>query len=243
MDTGGSSGTAAGEAWDPGAKNEGRPLRLGILGGTFDPIHIGHLRMAEEVGEALMLEKVYLIPAASPPHKDRKPVAPFHHRLAMTRMAAAGSPLLEVLDMEGRRQGLSYSIETLREFHRIHQSDLELFFILGMDAFLEIETWKEYRRLFDYAHFVVIKRPGVESETLEPFLYSLGVGFERKGTEGSFVVPSGHELTYREATLMDISSTDIRERAAAGKSIRFLVVEPVKEYIMGKGLYRIHGDS
>ncbi len=218
-------------------------MRLGILGGTFDPIHLGHLRVAEEMGEELDLEKIYLIPAALPPHKDSKPVAPFQHRLAMIRIAAEESHILEALDLEGRRQGLSYSIETLREFHKLFKPRPELFFILGTDAFLEIKTWREYQRLFDYAHFVVIKRPGVQSEELEPFLFSLGVEFRREETENKFVSPSGNVLLYKEATLMDISSTQIREMAAAAKSIRFLVLESVRQYIMEKGLYNIHGNS
>ncbi|MBW1936644.1 MAG: nicotinate (nicotinamide) nucleotide adenylyltransferase, partial [Deltaproteobacteria bacterium] len=131
-------------------------MRLGILGGTFDPVHFGHLRLAEEIAEELELEKVYLIPAAAPPHKEKKPLTSFQHRLEMVRMAASASPMLEALDMEGRRQGLSYSIETLREFHRIFPDDLKLFFIIGMDAFVEIETWKDYKSLFDYADFVVV---------------------------------------------------------------------------------------
>ncbi len=219
-----------------------RYLRLGILGGTFDPIHLGHLRLAEEIGEELEIESVYLLPAALPPHKDRRPVTPFHHRLAMTRLAAEETPILEAQDLEGRRQGLSYSIETLKEFHKLFKANLELFFIIGMDAFLEIETWKEYERLFDYACFVVIKRPGAPSEELEPFLFTLNVGFKR-GKGDTFVTSSGNTLIYKEATLMDISSTQIRERVATGKSIRFLVPEVVRAYIMEKGLYRIHGDS
>ena len=220
-----------------------RRLRLGILGGTFDPIHLGHLRVAEEIGEELELERVYLIPAAVPPHKDIKPITSFHHRLAMTRLAAEESPILETLDLEGRRQGLSYSVETLRELHQIFESSPTLFFILGMDAFLEIRTWKECERLFDYAHFVVIMRPGSQSEELEPFLLSLNVGFNRADRECTFVHPSGTELIYKEATLMDISSTQIREMVATGKSIRFLVPESVRSYIMEKGLYRVHGSS
>jgi len=218
-------------------------LRLGILGGTFDPIHLGHLRVAEEMGEGLDLEKIYLIPAALPPHKDSRPITPFQHRLAMTRMAAEESPLLEVLDLEGRRQGLSYSIETLREFKKLFKPKPELFFILGTDAFLEIKTWKEYERLFDYAHFVVIKRPGVQTDELEPFLLSLGVDFIREGEQDEFVSPSGNALLYKKATLMDISSTRIRKMVAVGLSIRFLVPESVRSYIMEKGLYRIHGNS
>ena len=218
-------------------------LRLGILGGTFDPIHLGHLRLAEEICEDLKLERVYLVPAALPPHKDNRPITPFHHRLDMTRIASEESPILEVQDLEGRRQDLSYSIETLREFHQLFRSGLDLFFIVGMDAFLEIKTWKEYNKLFDYAHFVIIKRPGVQSEELEPFLLSLRVGFKREGKENVFISTSGNSLIYKKSTLMDISSTHIRERVAKGKSIRFLVPEPVREYIIEKGLYRIHGNS
>ncbi len=216
-------------------------MKLGILGGTFDPIHFGHLRVAEEVGEELGLECVYLIPAALPPHKDGKPVSPFQHRMAMTRIAVEGSLLLEALDLEGRRQGLSYSIETLREFRQLFKGNFEVFFIIGMDAFLEIGTWKEYRALFDYAHFMVINRPGSQSQDLEPFLTSLEVGFEKDGHK--FVVPSGNHLIFRETTLMDISSTDIRNRVVEGKTIRFMLPETVREYIMENRLYMTHGNS
>jgi len=218
-------------------------LRLGILGGTFDPIHHGHLRVAEEMGEELELEKVYLMPAALPPHKDTKPISGFHHRLRMIQLATEGSSLLQPLDLEGRRQGLSYSIETLKEFHRLYPSNLEIFFLIGMDAFLEIKTWRDYKWLFDYAHFVVIKRPGIYTEELEPFLLSVRMDFRRKGEEDIFLVPCGNGVFYKEATLMDISSTNIRAMVAAGKSIRFLVPEGVRAYIAEKGLYGIHGDT
>ncbi len=218
-------------------------MRLGILGGTFDPIHFGHLRLAEEVGEELELEKIYLISAASPPHKNKRPVSPFRDRFAMTQKAAEASPLLEAMDLEGRRQGHSYSIDTLREFHRLFGPDLELYFIVGMDAFLEIETWKEYKRLFDYAHFVVINRPGVSDGALDTFLSSLGVDFMRQNDHNRFAAPSGNLLTYKKVTLMDISSTGIRDKVSKGKSIRFLVPEPVMAYIKTKGLYTAHGDA
>jgi len=214
--------------------------RLGILGGTFDPIHYGHLRLAEEVGESLNLEHLYLIPAALPPHKGHKTVSPFHHRLEMTRVASAESPLLKVLDLEGRREGFSYSIETLKAFHAMFQPDPDLHFVLGMDAFLEIETWKDFRSLFSYAHFVVIKRPGFPSDILESFLPTLGVSFEKNGQGNRFLAPSGYEVTSMEAPLMDISSTRIREKVAGGKSIRFLVPEAVRSYIKNNGLYRTH---
>jgi nicotinate-nucleotide adenylyltransferase len=194
--------------------------------------------VAEEMAEELALEKLYLIPAALPPHKDTKPVTPFFHRFEMIQLATGYDSVLEALDLEGRRQGLSYSIETLKEFHRMHPSGLEIFFIIGTDAFLEIKTWKDYKWLFDYSHFVVIKRAGVEAEELEPFLLSVRVDFRRKGSEEIFVVPCGNTVIYKEATLMDISSTSIRDRVARGKSIRFLVPEAVRSYIMEKGLYR-----
>ena len=203
-------------------------MRLGILGGTFDPIHIGHLRTAEEIGQELDLEKVYLVPSASPPHKTEEPIAPFDHRLTMTRLAIVGSSLLDALDLEGRRSGPSYSIETLKELHAIFKPDPDLFFILGIDAFLEINTWKEYERLFDYAHFVIISRPGYRKEMIEPFLMKSGL--ENK------------TLTIKETTLMDISSTNIRKMVQQGKSIRFLVPGAVRDYIAEKGLYGKNGN-
>jgi nicotinate-nucleotide adenylyltransferase len=214
--------------------------RLGILGGTFDPIHYGHLRLAEEVGESLSLEHVYLIPAALPPHKGQRSVSAFQHRFEMTRIASAESPLLKVLDLEARREGFSYSIETLKILHSMYAPDLDLHFVLGMDAFLEIETWKDFRNLFDYAHFVVIQRPGFPSDILESFLPTLGVRFEKRGPADRFAAPSGYEVIPMEATLMDISSTKIREKVAGGKSIRFLVPEAVRSYIKSNGLYQFH---
>jgi nicotinate-nucleotide adenylyltransferase len=214
-------------------------LRIGILGGTFDPIHLGHLRSAEEISQALDLEKVYLIPSASPPHKTNEAVTPFHHRLVMTRLAANISPSLEALDLEGRRAGHSYSIETLRELSRIVGPNGEMFFILGMDAFLEIGTWKEYEHLFDYAHFIIIGRPGFETVRLRDALSNLGMGIERKATGPDlFTAPSGKTVRLVNTTLMDISSTRIREMVRKGRSIRFLIPEDIRIYIAKNQLYR-----
>ena len=213
-------------------------MKLGILGGTFDPIHLGHLRAAEEVGQKLNLEKVYLIPSASPPHKTDEPVAPFYHRLEMARLAVGDSHLLEVLDLEGKRPGLSYSIETLREFHDVFGPQPELFFILGMDAFLEVEMWKDYRDLFDYAHFIIIKRPGFQEHELEPFLSKIGLRVKRTDQPDVFIVPSGYTVVQMFTTPMGISSTSIREMITRGKSVRFLLPETVRKYILERGLYR-----
>lgn len=212
-------------------------MRIGILGGTFDPIHLGHLRLAEEVGDDLRLESVYLIPASYPPHKEKRTLTSFSHRFAMTELAACESPLFKASDLEGRREGLSYSIDTLREFHRLFEKDLQLYFIMGLDAFLEIDTWREYQQLFNYAHFVVIQRPGLPSEKLEPFLHSLKVEYRKTGENGLFLMPTGYSVIYKKATLMEISSTDLRKKVASGRSIRFLVPEAVRSYIMDKGLY------
>jgi len=218
-------------------------LRLGIFGGTFDPIHLGHLRSAEEIGEDLQLEKVYLVPSASPPHKTREPVTPFHHRIYMARLATGNSSMLEALDLEGKRPGLSYSIETLKELHNMFTPEPELFFILGTDAFLEINTWKSYHALFDYAHFVIIQRAGYRDGELESLLSNLGVDVKKSQTNDIFIMPSGKTLILKSPTSIDISSTRIREMMAQGRSIRFLVTESVRDYITEKGLFSNHAIS
>ena len=212
-------------------------MKLGILGGTFNPIHSGHLRVAEEIGEELGLTKVYIIPSGMPPHKEPYPLADFHHRLKMALLVSKISPLLEVWDIEGKRPGFSYSIETLKAFHSYFGSGLELFFIIGMDAFIEIKTWKEYQNLFNFASFVVINRPGYNKEKLSPFLDSLNVGFRWDKKRKCFCHPSGNVLLEKDTTLMDISATRIREMVAKKKSIRFLVPEVIREYIEKVGLY------
>ena len=218
-------------------------LRLGILGGTFDPIHFGHLRTAEEAGEGLGLEKVYLIPSASPPHKTKELVTAFDHRLAMARLAVADAPLLDVMDLEGKRTGLSYSIETLMELHGMFGPGLELFFIMGADAFLEIKTWKDYQRLFEYAHFVILQRPGFPPDKLHTFLLELGLKVERTDQADLYLMSSGKKIIFKTTTLIDISSTRIRDIGAQGRSIRFLVPDSVRRYIIEKGLYRNYADS
>lgn len=218
-------------------------MRLGVLGGTFDPIHYGHLRIAEETCEEFGLEKVLLIPGASPPHKEKKVISPFDDRFNMTAMAAEISPVLDALDMEGRRKGISYSIDTLKEIHRLYGPGLELFFIIGMDAFREIKTWKRYKDLFREADFVVIKRPGLSDDGFGPFVLSMDLGFQPGDNINSYYLPSsGHRIIYKGSTLLAISSTKIRELTSAGRSIRFLVPESVRSYIKEKGLY-LNGSS
>ncbi len=217
-------------------------MRIGILGGTFDPVHLGHLRSAEEITEKLALDKAYLVPSASPPHKTRQPVASFQHRMHMTRLGAGDSPLLEVLDLEGKRPGLSYSIETLQELRRLIRPEPELFFLLGTDAFLEIQTWKDYLRLFEVAHFVILERPGRPIGNLAAFLREIGLEAAELPGPGGFLASTGNELRVMSPTRLDISSTHIRALLAKGRSIRYLVPETVRCYIHDKGLYQEHGN-
>lgn len=209
-------------------------LRVGIFGGTFDPIHLGHLRTAEEICQDLNLDKVYLIPSANPPHKDNEEVTPFNLRLEMARIAKGASSLLEVLDLEGKRSGFSYSIETLKEISAKLGEKAQLFFIIGEDAFLEIRTWKNYEALFEYAHFVIIRRKGTAEEKIEEIISGLGATV--KGTD-IYTMPSKKELIRVSTTQLDISATRIRIISRQGGSIRFLVTQGVLDYITEKGLY------
>jgi nicotinate-nucleotide adenylyltransferase len=218
-------------------------LRIGILGGTFNPIHIGHLRIAEEVGEDLELDKLYLVPGGQPPHKKKDGVTPFEDRLAMIRLAIENAGRLDVLDLEGRREGLSYSIETLQELSRRFTREVEFYFLIGTDAFFEIETWKDYQRLFDYTHFIVFRRPGSRNRDLKSFLYSLDLNLLKPKTNRHFQVASGKTIVIKDVTSLDISSTSIRLLLEQGRSIRFLVPDRVRDYILEKGLYRSHGNT
>lgn len=216
--------------------------KIGILGGTFDPVHYGHLRTAEEIGQELGLERVYLIPAASPPHKMRDPVTPFNHRLAMVRLGVRESALLEALDLEGRRAGLSYSFDTLKELKSRFGMNAEIFFLVGSDAFFEIRTWKNYRKLFDYAHFVIIPRIGYDLKTLHNLISGLDQSVKKQQNENVYTMLSGNHVIICKSTLLDISGTEIRDMVRRGKSITFLVPETVRAYILREGLYRFHED-
>jgi nicotinate-nucleotide adenylyltransferase len=211
-------------------------VRLGLFGGTFNPIHFGHLRAAEEVAEILRLERLLFIPAARPPHKDTTAVTPFAVRLAMTRLAVAGHPLFEVSDIENQRLEKSYSIETLRLFRQQFGSETEIFFIIGLDAMLEIDTWREYRKIFTLCHFFVLDRPGYDHRELENILRQK-VDCDYLADDRVFLHPSGNRIYFRPITRLDISSTHIRTLAGQGLSLRFLLPEAVRRYILENKLY------
>jgi len=214
------------------------PRRLGLFGGTFNPIHYGHLRAAEEVCEALALHRLWFIPAGHPPHKTTPEITPFEVRLEMSRLAVGDHPVMSVSDLEGRRPGRSYSIETLRQIRREVGPTWELYFILGLDAILEIATWKDYKDLFTLSHFVVLDRPGYNRQRLEEVLLGeVDPLIQPLQGERSFQHPSGHNVVLQETTLMDISGTGIRAMVRCGRSIRYLLPEAVREYIITHKLY------
>ena len=215
------------------------PKRLGLFGGTFNPIHFGHLRAAEEVCEALSLSRLWFIPAAQPPHKGARDLTPFEVRLEMTRLAVGDHPVMEVSDIEGRRPGKSYSIETLRLLREEFGPTWELYFILGLDAMLELPTWKDYAQLFQLCHFVVLDRPGYDRRHLGEILKREALPqFEALPGGAGFQHPSGYKVLWQQTTLMDISATGIRGLVRQGRSIRYLLPEPVRGYIIKHNLYR-----
>ncbi len=215
-----------------------KPPRLGLFGGTFNPIHYGHLRSAEEVSEALNLRRVWFIPAALPPHKADAEVTPFEVRLAMTRLAVGRHPRLSVSDVEGRRPGKSYSIETLRHFREEFGPRAELFFILGLDAVLEIAFWKDYQELFTLSHFVVLDRPGYPRDHLGEILRrQVHPEFRPLPSGEGFQHPGGNQVLFQATTLMDISATRIRNLVRHGRSIRYFLPEVVRRFILKNRLY------
>lgn len=195
---------------------------IGIMGGTFDPIHYGHLVTAETARDILVLEKVVFVPSGRPPHKKNYVVTDPSHRLKMVEMAIKTNPYFEVSDTEIRRPGYSYTVDTVQEFHNYYGEKKKLFFITGADAILEILTWKEVERIFDYCSFIAATRPGVSLSDLEEFKTKFG---------------SRAEILLLEVPALAISSTDIRARVNKNRSIRYLLPDEVREYIVEQQLY------
>jgi nicotinate-nucleotide adenylyltransferase len=208
-------------------------VKLGVLGGTFNPIHLAHLRLCEELRESLELERVLLIPAGEPPLK-RVGLASAAHRLEMARRATASNPRLEVDDLEVRRRGPSYTVDTLEALHRKHPG-AELWFLVGADTLPELGAWRDPERLFALANFAVAARPGYVAALRELLPRALAAPF-RDGPHG-LLHPSGNELRAVSFTPLEISASEIRRRAARGESIRYLVPDEVREYIAKHHLY------
>jgi len=195
-------------------------MRFGIMGGTFDPIHYGHLVTAEEALQQFGLDEVVFVPTGRPWMKQHEVVSSAEDRYLMTVIATASNPRFRVSRMEVDRAGPTYTIDTLRGLKRELGPSAELFFITGADAILEIFQWKEPAELFDIAHFIAATRPGYDIAALD------ARAADHPG------------ITVMNIPALAISSTDIRERVAKGRPIRYLVPEGVKSYVEKADLYR-----
>lgn len=197
--------------------------KIGIMGGTFDPIHLGHLFIAEAAREQFELERVLFIPAAVPPHKQALEISSARHRYLMTVLAVESHPQFFVSDLEIRRSGPSYAVDTMETLVEEFGDAAQLFFITGADALCGLPTWRNPERLLEICRFIAASRPGCND------LERVKSGFGKAGKERI------HTLTTPE---LEISATDIRQRVACGKSIRYMVPEAVEHYIRKEGLYR-----
>ena len=204
-------------------------MRVGILGGTFDPVHLGHLIVAEEARVRLRLDRVMFIPAGQPWLKEGQPVTSPKHRLRMVELAVASNPFFKVLASEIDRSGPTYTVDTLEELRRSLGEDTGLYFIVGMDALEQFHRWKEPERLLELCNLVVVSRPGHQ-------------GVEINDLVGSYP-QAGERLVLLTVPRIEISSTELRRRVAEGISIRYLVPEAVEQYIMAHGLYQRQGQD
>ena len=196
--------------------------RIGIMGGTFDPIHYGHLLMAEEARQAFALDQVVFVPNGRPAHKKAYLVTSSEDRFAMTLLATESNPYFTCSRIELDRPGPSYTIDTLRAYRALHPDLDALYFITGADAVLEILSWHEYDKLADECRFIAVTRPGFVLDRLEEML------------DADFL----HQISFLSIPGLEISSTDLRRRVREGRSVKYLIPEAVEGYIEQNGLYR-----
>jgi nicotinate-nucleotide adenylyltransferase len=217
--------------------NGGAPI--GILGGTFDPVHHGHLRLAEEAADALALERVLLIPAALPNLRTR-PGTEAAHRLEMTRLAAAANPRLAVDPRELRREGTSYTVDTLVELRAELGAARPLVLILGADAFVRLPAWSRWLQLFELAHIAVGTRPGYALEEAVACSAELAQEWKRRlaGAPDACRAAPGGAIVRVPIPLLEISASDLRARMSRGASVRYLLPAAVLDYIAAHRLYR-----
>jgi nicotinate-nucleotide adenylyltransferase len=219
--------------------------RLGVLGGTFDPVHFGHLDAGDAAQSALALDEVRLIPAHDPPHRPVDPRASAYHRFALVSLAIAERPSWRVSDVELARPGASYSIDTLRALHADGWTASQIFFILGADAFAEIATWRQFPDVLDASHFVVVARPGMTLDEAVARTPQLRARMRQPGDAGTASSETGVFLI--AARTRNVSSTEIRTRLAAGLPIDDLVPTLVARHILAHQLYGavddLHGEK
>jgi nicotinate-nucleotide adenylyltransferase len=220
-----------------------RAARIGVLGGTLDPIHCGHMVAAAASRDALDLSDVLVIPSHLPPHRSVRPVASAYHRFAMAALAVSNEPRLEASDLELASDGVSYTADTLERLQGEGLAPSQIFFITGADAFAEIATWKRYPEVLDLAHFVVVSRPGHELEALPARLPELAS--RMRPAAGAAQEPGKPLIHLLRAPTPDVSSTVVRERLKRGQPITGLVPPLVEAHIVKHHLYRAeqsHGE-
>ena len=219
--------------------------RAGLFGGTFNPIHVGHLRAAEEVKNGFELDCVYFIPAALPPHKDTAGLVSARDRQAMIDKAIAGNPGFSLSSVEIRRQGRSYTIDTVRAFQADAAGDTDYYLIIGMDQFFEIDTWKTFEALFDEIAFIVMTRPPASgTDPLKRFdamaehaRRHVDSGYQPRAEKMCLEHETRQPIWFYEVTPLAISSSRIRHLAKNRQSIKYLVTDKVEAYILAKDLY------
>ncbi len=213
-------------------------MYIGVFGGTFNPIHLGHLRTALEVLERFKMQKILFVPSSIPPHKEKHEMASTIHRLKMVNLAVTGNPNFAVSETEIHRRGKSYSIDTIRALKKEYPED-KIAFIMGIDAFMEINTWHKHREIFSECDFIVHSRGGVTKtgglQTVPAELKSL---FKKRGNSRELVHSSGNKLFFTEVTSLNISASSLREMVRGGRSIRYLTPRRVMEYIHENNLYK-----
>jgi len=212
--------------------------KIGLFGGTFDPIHFGHLRAAEEIREILELDKVYFIPSGVPPHKTESLITDAQKRLQMISLAIEGNTYFDVSEFELERDTPSYTIHTLKYFIET-ENDVELYFILGNEQFNEIETWKNYLTLFELSNFAVITRPGFSELDSCKVPLALKDEFRYYNSIENVISYTNNErqIVFIEIKGIEISSTDIRSFVESKKSIKYLVPDKVQNFILSEKLY------
>lgn len=215
------------------------PRPIGLLGGTFDPVHLGHLRLAEEARESLDLERVVWLPAGQPPHRGR-PREPGAHRLAMARLAVAGNGGFAVDDAEIRSAAPSYTAVSLERLRAQFGSERPLVLLMGADAFLGLPAWHRWRDLFGLAHVAVASRPGyaIDAGTLPGALAEEFAARRRPDPAGLGAAAAGAIVEFA-ITPLAISASDIRDRVASGRSVRYLIPDSVLDYIGRHSLYAV----
>ncbi len=211
---------------------------VGILGGTFNPIHYGHLRMAQELADALKLSEVRFIPSANPPHKDDVMVSA-EHRAKMVELAIADNPLFTLDDCELKREGTSYTIDTLIELHESLSGETALCLMMGTDAFVKFNTWHRWQSILDYAHIILVQRPGMQPQEKLPSELETLLRDHYTELHDDLVHENAGFITMQAISAQDISSTRVRELMGRGESVRYLVPDEVVRYIEKQKLYHI----